>query len=88
MNKQKQAFPLHEQTSEYSGVFQREPGMTLREYYAGLAMQGLLANFSNTNYVKSIYEHAIKEKKDINDVIAKMATEFADDLISELQKDR
>ena len=48
-------------------------GITLREYYAGLAMQGMLAD-PNTTYNESVYD------------TVKFAVEAADALLEELIK--
>jgi hypothetical protein len=41
------AFPFREQDGE--GGYERFPGMSLRDYFAAAAMQGLLANASEVN---------------------------------------
>jgi len=51
------------------------PGMTIREWYAGLAMQGMLASYTDPNMSFPEREAA-----------AKTAVEFADALIAELNK--
>ena len=61
----KLAFPLPHQNHEH-----RHHGMTLREHYAGLAMQGMLAD-------QSLDESA--------EECAKVAVLFADALITELE---
>ena len=58
-------------------------GMTLREHYAGLAMQGLLAN-STTNFDAESYGQ-------INKILfcadfSKRAVAYADTLIAELER--
>lgn len=55
-------------------------GMTLRQYYAGLAMQGILSNTHYTKFVESnIWKPAQGE-------IGKFAIEMADELLKELEK--
>lgn len=53
-------------------------GMTLREYYAGQALAGIMANIHNidqTDYVGVVGSH----------IVAKMAIDIADALIAELE---
>jgi hypothetical protein len=39
------AFPFEYRNTDHNGTtFHTVPGMTLRQFYAGLAMQGLMAN--------------------------------------------
>ena len=55
------AFPF-QRDIRYSPDFDYEPGMTLRQWYAGLAMQGLLtggyASMVTTKNIKDIKEVA------------------------------
>jgi hypothetical protein len=51
-------------------------GLSKREYFAGLAMQGILAN----NYYK------YSQSEDECEVLARVAANFADALIKELSK--
>lgn len=57
------------------------PGMTLREHFAGLAMQGIMANPSGEPKGDFELEHFAK-------VVATMAVRHADALLAELTKDR
>lgn len=50
-----------------------EPGLTKRELFAAMAMQGLLARHGSDDYMP--------------DVIARYATDYADALLAELAKD-
>ncbi len=63
------AFPTNE-----SSELNLTPGMTLREYYAGLAMQGLLAVPAHQQNSASMY--------------ARDAVRCADALIAELAKEK
>lgn len=63
-----QAFPTQE-TSQYIG----DPGMSLREYYAGAAMQGLLSACDATG------EFSPED-------IASLSRRMADALLEELKK--
>lgn len=56
------------------------PGMTLRQHYAGLAMQGLLAN-SRLMEMKKIW-HSEGHRGGL----ATLAVHIADELIKELEK--
>lgn len=55
-------------------------GLTIRQHFAGIAMQGILSNTNYTKYVESnIWKPAHGE-------IGKLAVEMADELIAELNK--
>ena len=70
----KPAYPGWHQEGQYQTT-QWSNGMTLRQYYAGLVMQGLLSgkmgDSSSKDWVKDIVEASV---------------EFSDALISELEK--
>ena len=55
----------------------KENGMTLREYYAGLAMQGILANDFNNGIDYSQYVYH-----------SECAVKYSDSLIAQLEKER
>jgi hypothetical protein len=55
------------------------PGMTLHEYYAGLAMQGLVADMISGMTGQNSIETEIK-------MIARFSVSIADALIKELEK--
>jgi hypothetical protein len=57
-------------------------GMTLREYYAGLAMQGLLAN----KYVRPNIADINPTPRPENAQLMQVAVQMADALIAELEK--
>jgi len=60
------------------GIDPPQEGMTIRQYYAGLAMQGLLVNYiENGDYVNDQFPD-----------VSKKAIIAADDLINELNKDK
>jgi hypothetical protein len=68
-NKNAPAFPATDGTTAFY-----EPGLSKREYFAGVAMQGMLANSTiNQGYSSS-------------SDWARSAVEFADALINELSK--
>lgn len=60
------AFPSHGSMGEVA-----QEGMTLRQHYAGLAMQGLLADPETTAGA---------------DLVAKVSVQYADALLAELEK--
>lgn len=68
-NAEQSAFPTQDMNSYYHGL-------TRREYFAGLAMQGLLAN-------SSILDH---HTRDAIEWIADHATRQADELLKQLEK--
>jgi len=58
-------------------------GLTIRQHYAGLAMQGLLAN-------QILLEKGAKQHSSVNSIFqsyAKDAVDIADSLIAELNED-
>jgi hypothetical protein len=61
------------------------PGASLREVYAGMAMQGLLAN---AGFLAAIDAVAAKRGITSGVAIARSAVEFADALLAELEKPR
>jgi hypothetical protein len=77
----KPAFPrptgLRNSRREWEGPIESEPGMTYREWAAGLAMQGVLAAAERTGVAEGRYPD--KE-------VAKVSVRFADALIAELAK--
>ncbi len=73
MNPNQQAYPIayEEEYGDYGKkMLVTQTGLTIRQYYAGLAMQGLVANGSTV----------------FGDKIAISAVNYADDLINELNK--
>lgn len=60
----------------YKSEWESESGMTLRQYYAGQAMVGIIANFHNID--KSDYPNMPGGK-----MIAAMAYDIADAMINE-----
>lgn len=59
--------------------------MSLREYYAGLAMQGIL---SNENYMVQSAKAANGQTEKLTNLVSVMASDYADALIKELNKGR
>ena len=76
------AFPYYMQVAP--GIHRRGPvGLTKREYFAGLAMQGLIGNETALDFI-------FKKTDDIHsqmELTAKMAVVTADALLEELGKD-
>lgn len=68
------------QTNDYVDAYY---GLTKREHFAGLAMQGLL---SNAGLNGEILETANDRGNDISDVITLGAIELADALLAALEK--
>lgn len=71
------AFPFVNTTDGFTAV---SSGMTLRQYYAGQAMIGLLANPETNRLLKNIQESGRHQS------IAETAVKAADQLIAELSK--
>lgn len=77
-NKDRSAFPaINNETAFYA------PGLTKREYFAGLAMQGLLANYEAQ---KDMQGDPRYDGNNFSQVVAINSLEFADALLSELSK--
>ena len=76
------AFPLsgYDGPSQAGGHITQMPmhGMSMRQWYAGLAMQGLLAN--------SLALNSIAGDKAPTGFIERLSVSFADSLIAELKK--
>ena len=58
-------------------------GLTKREYFAGLAMQSLLANHVTASLASAV---AQEEDRDLQDVIAESACVYADALLAALSR--
>ena len=88
---QRPAFPGTEpQTVALNGkVIDTIPvkGMTLRQYYAGLATQGnLQAMLGEPDAAKATMEQAVEDKLSPENLIARQSVFMADALIAELSK--
>ena len=55
-------------------------GMNLREYYAGLAMQGFCSN-------SDLYTKQAKTMYELKEIYSSLSLQFADALLEELSKD-
>lgn len=64
------AFPI--QKAQYTDAYGGHPGMTLRQHYAGLALQGLVASNGELGYR----------------IAAEQSVQHADALIAELEKEK
>lgn len=66
-----------------NGTKWKQEGMDMRQYYAGLAMQGML---SDVNVQYWLQEDPRYDGNNFAEVVAKNSVEFADALIKELSK--
>jgi hypothetical protein len=73
-NGKQSAFPLDGEVSNQCGNGTNPTGLTKREYFAGLAMQGLLANAN---------EHITYLP---DDEIIKSSIQYADELLKQLEE--
>ena len=82
------AFPYGGQMMNPDGKWAQDgdPGMTLRQWYAGLAMQGLLASTMDERGATAIRAVAKDQGKGVVEVVASTAIGFAEALIAELKK--
>ena len=55
-------------------------GLSKKEYYAGLAMQGMLSNSGTSNYLKGNIDLLVPE------LVSKFAIEYAEELLKQLEK--
>lgn len=78
-----QAGPLLEEDGITRPIHQEEYGLTKREYFAALAMQGLVSNSSNFEF----FQLAKIKPGEVREETAKTAIQFADALIAELSKE-
>ena len=69
-----------------------EQGLTKREYFAGLAMQGMLANidqsYGEPNVNAASMEFALKRQQQLINDVAIKAVEYSDALLAELDKSK
>ena len=63
-----------------------ENGLTIRQYYAGLAMQGMWANNSTIEAMQIGSKNITESGKSLSEIIAMLSVESADALINELNK--
>ena len=70
------AFPLMSHTDCHGFRYEKQQGMTLRQYYAGLAMQGILSNAK-----------VLSDKGAFNRENISVSVQIADALITELSKE-
>lgn len=82
-NSEKSAFcQLHTIDGNWTkDPIEKYSGLTKREYFAALAMQGLLSNSEITLSLKSKIEN---DYIPIPDLVAKYSLEYADSLLSQL----
>lgn len=65
-----------------------QTGMTLRQWYAGKALQGMTAGiFSNVEILKAMVERGEDKNIDSNQVLAKDSYDIADAMIAEGNKE-
>lgn len=75
------AFPTIEQNAEFPDYWSTTAGLTKREYFAAMAMQGILANGDFTTLV----QQAVPMKEQAA-FLSEVAAEQADALIEALNK--
>ena len=94
MSAPKQAFPVpiqvHLDDDRYvHGGIEYEPGMTLREYYAGQMAAGLIGDNIVQSSIAALAKATGRDsawRKEMIDAVAQSAAEMADALIAELEK--
>jgi hypothetical protein len=88
MKLNKNAFPAQQWQPDGNGgrpyVF--HSGMTLREYYAGLALQGLASNSDLGKMIMTNWQAGKDKELTSSQLIARDAVEMADALIAELNR--
>lgn len=72
------AYPVNTTNESNPGAFEPHFGLTLREHFAGLAMQGILANEASANFAPRVHGAHVD--------IAGAAVKMADALLAELSK--
>ena len=73
------------------GVFNHPPiGLTKREYFAAMSMQGMLANITQDYAIPNVNEKAmeaaLKREKEFIEAVAEKSIKYADALIKKLNK--
>lgn len=61
----------------------KENGLTIRQYFAAMAMQGLLSNSDATDVIGNIHE---SKKMRPEEIVVLISVQHADALIAELNK--
>jgi hypothetical protein len=84
-----QVYPIVEerQLGEYSTVcYITKPGMTLRDHFAGLAMQGILAAENDECFIESDDPNKVENPKTREQKIAEYSYMHADAMIAQRNK--
>lgn len=64
-----------------------EPGLTKREYFAAIAMQGQISRLSNEEMFLAAGDAARMRNMRLDQFVAETAVQYADTLLAELQKE-
>lgn len=70
------AFPFVDRSESQNNLMAFDAGMTLRDYFANSAMQGLLSN-------ECEIQRAVKKSPDVNSVIASISYSLADAMLKQ-----
>jgi hypothetical protein len=83
-NSDKPAYPLAERClQDDDGLYVRSNGLTKREYFAAMAMQGLL---SNPEYIRQLEQSAkVISSFDSNNMLVRESLDMADELLKQLE---
>ena len=79
------AFPLPLGTANCSEP-EQSGGMSLRDYFAGKALNGICASFSDYDAREMMIQNAIAAERDAKEQVAFAAYEYADAMIAERAK--
>ena len=79
------AFPTHPAVDPDNGEYNTEPGMTLRDWFAGKALQGLIADPISYNgaLVQIKADNSKGGSADICSVMARWSYDYADAMLAE-----
>lgn len=61
-------------------------GLTKREYFAAMAMQGFLSGCSSPEGRKILYDQAKGYNQNVSQFVAEVSKQMADDMLTELDK--
>lgn len=80
------AYPSQPLNASGMPTHEAETGISLREHFAGLAMQGLCAALADDTARQMAVENALDSGRTAKQQIAFAAVEYADALLAELAK--
>ena len=87
MNDGGPAFPINSAQLDESGAYTvLKPGMSLRDWFAGMAMQALLASTGHDTQSIALLVTATEQDQAVDETLAGRAYDFADAMLAAREK--